>query len=156
MNSVLPRKTTTFDPAIDLTENNVPVSRYTALNRTDFDISVVDNWCEIRCSNAPKRRSNHISFIYNESLYIFGGMDINEGKMNDLYSLPLTSGFDNPKWKIVETIGITPEPLCYHTGVVNNDSLYVFGGENRKGEATNDLYILRSKREKMGKNYIFR
>lgn len=151
MNSTIPKKTATFDPAIDSGENNSNVLRYTALNRTDFDMSVIDNWCEIRCSNAPKRRSNHISFIYDESLYIFGGMDINEGKMNDLYSLPLTSGFDNPKWKIVETVGIIPEALCYHSGVVYDVNLYVFGGENRKGEATNDLYILNIKEKKWEK-----
>jgi hypothetical protein len=49
-----------------------------------------DHWYELRLKgNAPERRSYHSSFIYDNRLFIFGGLDIREGSMNSLWELNL-------------------------------------------------------------------
>lgn len=70
--------------------------KYTPLSRTDFNLQVVDQWQEIRPKNPPKRRSFHSSFVYKDYLYIYGGLDILTGKLNDMLKLNLQS--ENPEW----------------------------------------------------------
>ena len=50
------------------------------------------------------RRSKHISFVYNDMLYIHGGYDFNSGVYNDMHRLVKTIENDeseNYKWEIV-------------------------------------------------------
>jgi len=113
--------------------------KYTPLNRYDFDMNIIDSWCELRTKSTPKRRCHHTSFIYNDYLYVFGGIDINEGKLNDFSKISLTS--DDPVWENIVSKGTIPEPIAYHEGAFHNNKYYVFCGENEKQLPINSIYI---------------
>lgn len=115
--------------------------KYSSLVRSDFDSNIVEKWSEVRCSNAPRRRCLHMSFIFKNYLYVYGGMDINEGKMTDLHRINLNN-FDSPKWEEIRTLGVLPERLSGQSGVLVNNLFYMLGGENECEKSTNSLYIL--------------
>jgi hypothetical protein len=71
--------------------------KYTALSRQDFDIKIIENWSELRTKMQPKRRTYHTSFIYKDYLYIFGGVDIMSGKLDDFCRINLTGVI--PQWE---------------------------------------------------------
>jgi hypothetical protein len=103
-----------------------------------------ENWSELRLKgNAPERRSYHSSFVYENRLFIFGGLDIREGSLNNLWELNLTNirdleveeGYrqETCGWKQVKTTGSVaaiPDKIAYHTSVVYKDNMYLFGGNN--------------------------
>jgi hypothetical protein len=127
----------------DQDEKNQNACRYTPLTRTDFDMTVVDRWYEIKAQNTPKRRCNHISFIYKDQLYVIGGRDINEGKIDESYVIDLKTIYSEPKWeKIYFNVGKPPEALSNHAGDLVDNRYYLFGGENICNQPTNNLYIL--------------
>jgi N-acetylneuraminic acid mutarotase len=116
--------------------------RYTPLTRTDFDMNVIDKWIEIKAQNTPKRRCDHISFVYKDQLYVIGGRDINEGKIEDSYVIDLKTILLEPKWeKVYFNIGKPPEALANHAGDLVENQYYLFGGENIYNQPTNNLYI---------------
>lgn len=93
-------KITTVDNSqllLDSTINTAENKKYTALSRNDFDMKVIDNWCEIRTKMQPKRRTFHSSFVYKEYFYIYGGVDIMSGKLNDFCRINLTGVI--PQWE---------------------------------------------------------
>lgn len=48
----------------------------------------LQHWSELRFSHVcPERRGYHTSFMYQGKLYIYGGYDINEGLLNNLWCL---------------------------------------------------------------------
>ena len=79
------------------------------------------NWYELRPGGIwPERRAYHSSFVFENFLYIFGGNDIREGKMNTLWRIsfkligdlrPLKgfgtedTGYPDFMWEKVETKG---------------------------------------------------
>jgi hypothetical protein len=94
---------------------------------------------------APERRSYHTSFVYNNRLFIFGGLDIQEGSLGSLWELDLSAlkdldldedvRYQSCSWKAMKTTGnpaVIPDRVAYHTSVVYRDSMYVFGGNNYK------------------------
>ena len=78
-------------------------------------------------------------------MYIYGGHDIREGSMDNLWVIDLLS-FDDldlePEdqdkhcaWKLKETKGEhCPGALSHHTSVVYNDKMYLYGGSYASGE----------------------
>ena len=105
--------------------------KYTPLNRQDFDKNVQKKWSEIHFNNLPPRRTNHISFIYKDYFYVFGGRDINESKMNDMYRINLDiSQESQDNWEKIEFSGDIPKPVAGHKALVYGDRLFVFGGVN--------------------------
>ena len=128
-----------LEPIIKINEEK----KYTPLNRQDFDKNVQKRWSEIHFNNLPPRRTNHISFVYKDYFYIFGGRDINESKMNDMYRINLDiSEESQDKWEKIDFSGDIPEPVTGHKAVVYEDRLFVFGGVNLIEESNNNLYIL--------------
>ena len=71
-------------------------------------MNTIENWCEIRTRLTPRRRCKHSSFIHQNFLYIFGGIDINQGKLNDVYRVNLTSEEPEPTWEEVKCKGTIP------------------------------------------------
>jgi hypothetical protein len=50
------------------------------------------NWMELRLKgNAPERRSYHSSFVYDNRLFVLGGLDISSGTLNTLWELNLAN-----------------------------------------------------------------
>lgn len=115
--------------------------KYIALTRQDFNNDILKNWGEIKALNRPSRRTNQIAFTFNDFLYIYGGRDINQGKMDDMYKLPLQLTTSNPKWEKVSFKGISPGQITNHKAELINNNLYVFGGVNPSETSSNSLYI---------------
>lgn len=91
--------------------------------------SVINNWIRIHVSQPPSKRSCHSSFIYqNTKLYIVGGVDISEQKLDDIYFTDLS--VSEPEWKKVELSGEKLEKIAYHAGVLKDDVYYIIGGQN--------------------------
>jgi len=75
--------------------------------------------------NAPSPRDRHISVVYQNSIYIFGGFD-GTSRVNDFYGFD----FSTMRWNAIHPQHGTfaPSPRHSHSAVVYKDSLYVFGG----------------------------
>jgi hypothetical protein len=86
---------------------NTQTSRFTPLKRGDFNLNIVEDWAEVRTKNQPRRRSFHVSFIYNDYMYIHGGIDIVTGKLSDMkrIKIKLDKG-ELPCWEQVMPIGV--------------------------------------------------
>ena len=62
------------------------------LDTAQANASALDNWSEVRLSKAnPERRSYHSSFHYDKKMFILGGIDINQGSMDTLWSLDMAT-----------------------------------------------------------------
>jgi len=58
--------------------------------KTEAEGNAVEHWYELRlASNAPERRSYHSVFTYEDRMFVFGGLDIQNGSMNSLWELNL-------------------------------------------------------------------
>jgi N-acetylneuraminic acid mutarotase len=126
------------------------VGKYVPLSRSDFDTNIIDRWLEMSCKNAPRRRCLHMSFIYDNYFYIYGGFDIREGRMTDLRRLKI-DGSQNFLWEEVETSGVIPEALSGQSGCLVGTKFFMFGGEDNREYANNNLYILDLERLKWEK-----
>ena len=62
----------------------------------DDDIGASNiNWHEVRLdSKVPERRGYHSSFEYQDKLYIFGGHDIREGFLSNLWMIDMSAFAD--------------------------------------------------------------
>ena len=57
-------------------------------DRVDYDVE--KNWYEVRLAGkVPERRGYHSTFLKDQKLYIFGGHDIREGSLDNLWMLDL-------------------------------------------------------------------
>mmetsp|Transcript_18781 Transcript_18781/g.71073 ORF Transcript_18781/g.71073 Transcript_18781/m.71073 type:complete len:526 (-) Transcript_18781:353-1930(-) len=72
---------------------------------------------------APRQRSLHVTVVYGDKLYVFGGYD-GYGRVNGLYEYHLQEHV----WRKTPSHGIAPSPRDRHVGVVYNGSMYIFGG----------------------------
>ena len=114
--------------------------KLTPLSRNDFDFNSLNNWSVLRTLSAPKRRSFHSSLIRNDYLYIFGGKDITEGKLNDIEKINLKS--KKPKWiTVIPSNNILLDSIAFHTGNEINGLYYIIGGQNRSMKPNNSVFI---------------
>jgi len=94
------------------------------------------NWYELRLSGkVPERRGYHSTFVNGNKVYIYGGHDIREGTLDNLWMLDLDHMNDlelQPedqertfKWTLVETTfakGVPKQGLIsHHTSIVHNN-----------------------------------
>ena len=107
-NDLTKNKSTIFVPKVNVSSTSLTslIPKYTALTRSDFSMSIIENWNEIIAYNQPKRRSFHSSFIYKDFFYVYGGLDIITGKLNDISRLNLLDS--EPKWENLNPSGVTP------------------------------------------------
>ena len=81
-------------------------------------IAVTDNynWYEVRLhGKVPERRGYHSTFIVDDRMYVYGGHDIREGSMDNLWMIDLKNFADLDQmpddqehcleWQLVETKG---------------------------------------------------
>lgn len=81
--------------------------------------------------------------MYEDKLYIYGGLDIQKGNLDslwqfDLKQLSLLEGVEGPDketccWKLIEQHGARnamPGPVAYHSSVVYKEHMFLFGGNN--------------------------
>ena len=104
--------------------------KYTPLSKNlDADLSVVDQWYEIRSQGSPSRRSYHCCWNYKDFIYIFGGINLNEGKNNEFSKINLSD--KSPAWINFIPKGDLPEPTAYAGYCTFLDKFYIIGGQNQ-------------------------
>ena len=112
----------------------------------------LEKWSEIRTLSPPKRRSFQTSCIYDNYLYIFGGKDITEGKLCDIFRIQLNKEEKNPKWEnITPSNGVNLESLAYHTGTLIEDKYYIIGGNDKFIRQSSFIYIYNLKNNELEK-----
>lgn len=110
----------------------------------DFTNDMERNWYELRpAGTQPERRSNHTSFVHEDRMYIYGGHDIREGELDNLWffeldkmgslreladNSPGPDRFDRFAWQKVETTGNGPGPISHHATVVSGNKMVLIGG----------------------------
>lgn len=118
--------------------NEDPITKYTPLTRQDFDLSVIESWCEIRAKNMPPRRCFHSSWVYKSFIYIFGGLDILRGKSSDFHKIDLSQ--DEPTWVQLYPSGEPMESLAYASGVLYKEKYYIIAGQKDDLSQVNTIY----------------
>lgn len=87
-------------------------------------------WKTPHCSgDIPEKRYGHSSVVFKDKMYIYGGKDVNERYSNELYELNLL----DYKWTNLSSTTLLPR--MFHTCVMWDTSLYVFGGWNDEIES---------------------
>jgi len=114
-------------------------SKYTPVSRnTDVDLSVVENWYEVRTKNIPKRRAYHCSWNIKDSIYVFGGKNLNLGKNAEFYKINLAA--KAPTWTQFIPQGEKIEPLAYCAYTTFEDCFYIIGGQNQSLTQVNSVF----------------
>ena len=94
-------------------------------------------WTHVDISTTkPGIRSGHSGAIYNDGLYIFGGISDEGEKLNDFWRFDLSSH----SWQEVLAEGERPTGRSGHSSVVYKDVLIIFGGMKDITKETNDMY----------------
>jgi len=87
----------------------------------------------------PKPRASSSSAYHNGKLYIFGGQDDDNNKLDDLWE------FDTAEhtWKQIQIQDGDLRPLARsgHTAVTYNNKMYVFGGILELTKELNDMLV---------------
>ena len=92
------------------------------------DLEIAYSWTKIITKNSPKRRSYHTSVIYlDRYLYIFGGVDITDDKLGDIFKIDLLA--DKPEWIKVDNEGLM-HPIAYHSSCLIGNTYYMVGGQD--------------------------
>jgi len=125
----------------------------TGLSQAGRPQEFFENWFELRLAKTtPERRSYHSTFIYDNKMYILGGLDIREGSLNSLWELDLNNLRDlemdeierrhSCGWNQIKVQGPAPQrpgKIAYQSSVVYREVMYMFGGNNYR---TNDKSYL--------------
>lgn len=113
--------------------------KYTPLNdNLHFSMNVIDQWNEIRTKSIPPRRSFHSAWIYMDYLYIYGGINIVEGKLDDFYRIKLSD--EIPKWERLTTKGDLLPKIGYAASVEYKGNLYIIAGQNEELNQINTVF----------------
>jgi hypothetical protein len=83
----------------------------------------------------PPARFLHAATAYNDKMYVFGGVDLYNALLNDIWKYNPTTN----EWE--QQPSINPPPArAMHTAVTLGDLIYVFGGVNEANEPLGDLW----------------
>lgn len=70
-------------------------------------------------------------------MYVFGGKDVENNKMNDLWRLDL----DFDKWEEMEPVGVKPMERSGHSADFYNGNMIIFGGLFEITKELNDCHL---------------
>ncbi|CAF1019741.1 unnamed protein product [Adineta steineri] len=93
-------------------------------------------WTRIETNGArPESRSGHSAVIYNNSMYIFGGLG--KHRYNDLFKFD----FDTYQWTEIKPKdeSTLPTKRLKHSACIYDNMMYIFGGWDSSGKL-NDMY----------------
>lgn len=105
----------------------------------EYDV-ITDTMMET-CTNLPRPRTNHTAVYYNKGMYIFGGSDESNNKLNDFWRYD----FETKRWIIINHISADcedgqPTKRSGHAASVVGGKMYIFGGLEGITHETNDFY----------------
>jgi len=102
-----------------------------------YQYSFLSNlWFEIRRIKGvrPKPRYRHSAVAHKNQIIIFGGVDTNQKRFNDLFIYDC----DTRLWGEQSTTGQAPQQRTFHKAVIADHVMYVVGGFD--GSRLNDMY----------------
>jgi leucine-zipper-like transcriptional regulator 1 len=110
----------------------------TTLNELCYFSFVTNIWYEERAMTGakPLARYRQSSQVIGKSLFIFGGVDKQGKRFNDLYEYL----FERREWRMVEVLGVSPSPRTFHQAITYDNNLYIVGGTD--GKKLNDVHFL--------------
>jgi len=96
--------------------------------------------------NLPKPRASHSSTAWNDKLYVFGGQDDDNNKLEDIWEFDTASG----SWREIQIQEGDVKPLCRsgHTAVTYADKMWIFGGILELTKELNDMIVFDFKQMK--------
>ena len=75
-------------------------------------------------------------------MYVFGGVDQQQTRFNDLYRF----NFQKREWTKVITSGCLPSPRTFHKIIGKGENIFLLGGYD--GERRNDLHMIKLESQK--------
>ena len=90
--------------------------------------------------NYPGYLFRHSAALYNNKMYIFGGLKKILENTNEMRSF----NFSTQKWDIIEFKGeLEPPKIDSHAVIVHDDIMYVFGGfiSSKKGDYSKEIFM---------------
>ena len=112
-----------------------------------YTFTLTDNtWKEIKAKgSSPSPRSDHSAVIFEGKMIIFGGINADGEKLEDLWILDTAQ----ETWKnIPAAMDIWPRPRSGHIATMHNGLMYMFGGTLNIMQETNDFFTFNPKDEK--------
>ncbi|RIA93152.1 hypothetical protein C1645_722866, partial [Glomus cerebriforme] len=95
----------------------------------------IPSWNFIAPKNSPPpARSGHVSCVYQNKIYIFGGSD-GEKYYNDTWCYDIKEN----TWTELSCIGYIPTPREFHGATIIKDVMYIFGGRVKEGTEFKEL-----------------
>lgn len=96
-----------------------------------------NKWTHVSINGqSPEPRSNQVSVVYEDHLYVLGGSNEECERLNDLWKLNLKTNV----WTQVMGLGEVPNGRSGHSAVVYKEFMIVFGGMRDITRETNDMY----------------
>ena len=75
----------------------------------------------------PGARDGHSACISGKFMYVFGGF---EEMLDSLSHHVCVLDLEKKHWSLLKTSGVPPNPRDFHTAVILNERMYVFGGRS--------------------------
>ncbi|KAM3138304.1 hypothetical protein pb186bvf_009580 [Paramecium bursaria] len=82
----------------------------------------------------PKPRYRHECLVYNDDMYVFGGVDYQQIRYNDLHQY----NFRKRQWSKITTTGVIPSARTFHKFVNIENHFFIIGGID--GIRLNDMH----------------
>lgn len=102
-----------------------------------FQYSFLSNyWYEIHRTNGspPQPRYRHSAVICGSNIYIFGGVDTNQQRFNDIHQFDI----EQRRFTKIDTTGDSPQPRTFHRAIIFKNIMYIIGGFD--GQRLNDMH----------------
>lgn len=89
--------------------------------------------------SCPKPRASSSSAVYQDKLYVFGGQDDDNGKLDDLWCFDIAT----QQWQRIqiEDGALRPPGRSGHRAVVYGNKMYIFGGILELTKELNDMLV---------------
>jgi len=85
----------------------------------------------------PSPRYRHDGSVIENSLFLFGGINQNQERFNDLYEY----NFIWKEWSLIVISSDAPSPRTFHKCAIFEDALFIFGGND--GKKLNDTFKIK-------------
>ncbi|OMJ94181.1 hypothetical protein SteCoe_2663 [Stentor coeruleus] len=97
------------------------------------------SWIEVRLTTGikPSPRYRHSCVVFEDSIFIFGGVNKTQTRYNDLYEYNII----RREWFLIRITGKCPSTRTFHSAIMDNDIMYILGGFD--GKRKNDLHCIK-------------
>lgn len=100
-----------------------------------------NKWETVQPNNAakalPSMRAGHTATTYGDSMFIFGGKDQDNNKLNDLWEF----NFSTYLWEQIVADGPPPLRRSGHSSCLYKDCMLIFGGIHEVTQELDDLVV---------------